>query len=747
MGRHPSDRVGSSSAGGGARLDVSRLGLIRRLELSTWLVVVVMCVLGLMVVFTGSWLLGAYERQRAVIYEFVDLTDVVRGLAAYREGIRSLSEGDTRRAVEAMTEGERLVRTRMSHLAGRPLVDRDNFMSLRRQVMLIDEIGRHALGVGHYLDLHGGEMPAGEVASKRRAISHLVERFEEQGRLADRSLTSLRRHLEERLEQGQAQVGRLVTVAGTIAIVAMLVVSVLSILMLTRSTRQLTGVLEGLRSVSDSLARGEYGIRLPDAVASDVARLFRGFNQMIERLAEHHRTRADYSRRLEDLAYRDQLTGLYNRAMLKRHLERLEKERRPGEHHAIMFLDIDRFKSVNDSLGHPVGDALIQAFAERIQRVLRQEDIVVRLGGDEFAVIVHSIGPEHGPAVVARRIIAELEAPFDVGSFTIHVTTSIGISLFPDDDTDYDELLRKADLAMYHVKEKGRNGYAFYRDELDDQAGERLRLETDLRKALADDEFVIHYQPKLNTHTGEIVGAEALLRWRHPADGMIPPDRFIPILEDSGMIDQVGRWVIDRAVEWSIERDGLHVAVNVATRQLYDPDFVDHVAAALTRVGLAAVSLELEITESLLMENTDTVRRNLAALRELGVRLAIDDFGTGYSSLSYLQRYPVDVLKLDRSFIAGIDEVGASVIAGVVAMAHGLDMAVVAEGVEDKDQLIVLRTLGCDSFQGFLVARPLPVDEFDRFMAGYTPSPELFLEQDSFDENWRTRQDREASGL
>ena len=298
---------------------------------------------------------------------------------------------------------------------------------------------------------------------------------------------------------------------------------------------------------------------------------------------------------------------------------------------------------------------------------------------------------------------------------------------------------------MYHVKEMGRNGYAFYREEFNDQAGERLRLETDLRQALVNEEFTIHYQAKFNTHSGEFIGAEALLRWQHPGDGLIPPDRFIPILEDTGMIDQIGLWVIREAVEWSAARGGLHVAVNVATRQLYDPDFVTRVSGILDASSLSPRSLQLEITESLLMENTEVVRDNLSALRDLGVQLAIDDFGTGYSSLSYLQRYPVDVLKLDRSFIAGIDEVGASVIAGVVAMAHGLEMAVVAEGVEDRDQLIVLRTLGCDCFQGFLIARPLPVEDFDAFLEGYVPPRELFDEQDSFDEYWRRQQREEIN--
>ncbi len=727
-------------------LEQRNIGLIRRLEISTWLAVAVMIMLSITLIAVGSWMTAAYDRQRLVAHEYVNLTDLARGIASYREGMRLLEIGEEKQATESIASGNRLVHSQLDNLENLQSIPGSKVIPIRQELMTIESAEQHILGIKAYLDNNRHDLSDAEYARKRAVMVNFIHLLEKQSKNIDFYLLSLRREIAEVLEIAQLEVKRLTTMAGTIGLLCVILVACFSIWLLTHSTRRLTSVFSQLRKVFNRMAVGDYAIRLPVSQSRDIGFLFDGFNEMIERLEENRHERVKYAQRLEMIAYRDALTGLYNRTMLRRHLDVLRKDRRHQERNqAVMFLDIDRFKGINDSLGHQVGDGLIQGFADRIKGVLRDADVIARLGGDEFAIILHDIEVPAGVEEIAQRILDELKIPFEVGNFAIHVTTSIGISLFPDDDTSYDELLRKADLAMYQAKENGRNGYAFYCDELNRLANDRLRLEADLRVAIENDKFTLDYQPKFNTHSGHIVGAEALLRWNHPREGRIPPDLFVPILEESGMIDVVGRWAIREACRWSAQRGGFNIAVNVATRQLYDDSFASFVGEALKESGIEACSLELEITESLLMENTDAVKSNLASLRAQGIHLAIDDFGTGYSSLSYLQRYPVDVLKLDRSFIAGIEEVGAAVIAGVVAMAHGLNMQVVAEGVESKDQLVVLRTLGCDCLQGFLISQPLSADKFDQFADDYSPDRNLFLEQDSFDEIWRSRKRRQMS--
>lgn len=728
-------------------LEKKNIGLIRRVELSTWLAVAVMIMLSIALFIVGSWMSNAYERQRQTTDEYINLTDLARGIASYREGMRLLEIGDDKQAMDSIATGSRQVHSLLDNLKNLKSISADKLVPIRQELITIESAEQHILGIKGYIDANIDDLSDREFAHKRQMMVDFIRLHVNQSKNIDFYLLSLRREISEVLAVAKIEVNRLTTMAGSMGLLFVILTASLSIWLLTHSTRQLTTIFAQLRKVFNRMASGDYAIRLPQGSSRDICFLFDGFNEMIERLEENRFERAKYAKRLETIAYRDTLTGLYNRSMLRRHLDTLCDDRRLQDCcQAVMFLDIDRFKGINDSLGHQIGDGLIQAFADRIKDVLRAEDVIARLGGDEFAIILHDIDVPDGVEQIAQRILDDLKIPFEVGNFAIHVTTSIGVSLFPSDDTSYDELLRKADLAMYQAKENGRNGYAFYCEELNRLANDRLRLEADLRVAIEENKFSLDYQPKFNTHSGQIIGAEALLRWHHPKEGPIPPDLFVPILEDSGMIDLVGRWAIREACRWSSERHGFSVAVNVATRQLYDDSFAEFVGQALRQAGIEAKSLELEITESLLMENTDAVKANLESLRRQGIHLAIDDFGTGYSSLSYLQRYPVDVLKLDRSFIAGIEDVGAAVIAGVVAMAHGLNMQVVAEGVESKDQLVVLRTLGCDCLQGFLVSKPLPAEKFDEFANGYTVDRNLFLEQDSFDEIWRSQKRQSQTG-
>jgi len=496
---------------------------------------------------------------------------------------------------------------------------------------------------------------------------------------------------------------------------------------LARTIRLITLTFTQLNYISDIASRGDYSIRLPNAKSRDISFLFQCFNNMMQNLEDHFNRQSESAREMEILAYQDPLTKLHNRTKFSILLDEIILDRRMcTKKHALMFLDIDRFKEVNDTYGHQIGDGLIKAFSMRITECLREQDVVARMGGDEFAIILPEIEQPCVVENIACRIIESLRIPFNIGGLALDISASIGIAIYPTDDVSKNELLRKADLAMFNAKNCGRSRFAFYSDDLNHQVQERMRLGAILRSALHNRQFSIHYQPKVNTDTGVIIGAEALLRWHCPQEGVVSPDRFIPILEDTGMIDEVGYWVIREACLWVSHYEELHVAVNVATRQLFDQQFSLNIKNILADTGISSSRLELEITESMIMEDTEAIMENLELLQQLGVSLALDDFGTGYSSLSYLQRFRTNVLKLDRSFILGIEDVGAAVVAGVISMAHGLNMTVVAEGVESEEQLIVLRTLGCDIIQGYLISKPITIEVFQDFVQNYQPSPKLF---------------------
>jgi diguanylate cyclase (GGDEF)-like protein/PAS domain S-box-containing protein len=434
--------------------------------------------------------------------------------------------------------------------------------------------------------------------------------------------------------------------------------------------------------------------------------------------------------KLQYLANFDSLTGLPNRALFRDRLEQaMERARRSGQAMALMFLDLDRFKVVNDSLGHEVGDRLLCHVAETLTRCLRGVDSIARdvgdeaftlsrLGGDEFTVIVEDVGGSEDAAMVARRLLDALSLPFAVGDEELHVSASIGISMYPMDDVDLDGMIRHTDMAMYRSKSLGRNTYSFFSDDLNAAVSARLSLEGHLRRALERKEFCLYFQPKADLTTGRVTGVESLIRWHCPGRGMVPPDRFIAVLEDTGLIVPVGAWVIRAAckqlAEW--DRAGLpkiSMAVNLSARQLRHPYLVAMVEDTLRETGIDPARLELELTESLLMEDTETNRAVLASFARLGVRLAIDDFGTGHSSLSYLRRLDVDTLKIDRSFVTEIphDAEDCAIATAILALGHSLQMKVVAEGVETQEQADFLRNLGCTEMQGWLLSRALPAPQ------------------------------------
>jgi diguanylate cyclase (GGDEF)-like protein len=446
---------------------------------------------------------------------------------------------------------------------------------------------------------------------------------------------------------------------------------------------------------------------------------------MVVWLLEEERARVvRVSEQIEHLAYHDSLTGLPNRQLfLDRLRVAIDQSRRTGTGVAVLFLDLDRFKIINDSLGHSFGDELLSAAGERLERALRDGDTVARLGGDEFALLLNGIQhPEHA-GKVAEKIIEALRLPFVIHDQEFYVTTSIGIGVYPDDGSDAETLLKNSDTAMYRAKEHGRDKYEFYTSTMNARALERLALENSLRKALANNEFVLFYQPVIDLQTGEIECVEALLRWNHPQLGLLQPADFLFLAETLGLMDKLNLWVLHEACRqtrlWHEKGfPGLRVAVNLSARPFQHPDFVTRTSEVLCQSGLDANSLELEITENIAMQDADASLIVLRALKKLGVRISIDDFGTGYSSLSYLRNFPIDTLKIDRSFVRDltVNADAAAIASAVIALAHSLKIDVVAEGVETEDQKFLLKHQSCDRMQGHLFSVPLPASDCELLM-------------------------------
>ncbi len=421
------------------------------------------------------------------------------------------------------------------------------------------------------------------------------------------------------------------------------------------------------------------------------------------------------------LAMHDALTGLPNRSAFLDQLRRtLHYATRHGKQLAVLFLDLDRFKSINDTLGHPVGDDLLKVIADRLTHSLRQSDLVARFGGDEFLIALPDVARDHDAARVAQKLSEVLAKPCELEGREYRVSASIGIALFPRDGADADMLIRNADTAMYHAKAVPGCGYSYYADGMNDIVAERLDLEHGLREAIELDRFVLHYQPQVDTQSGELIGAEALVRWRDPVRGLIPPAAFVPMAEETGMVAAIGKWVLGRAcadaVLWRT-RVPLRVAVNVSSKQLVDADFADFVARTLRETGLPPERLQIEITESSVLEQRGPTLATLHALRHLGCGVVIDDFGTGYAALTALKWLPVVGLKIDRSFVTNLgaehrDRTDATIATGLISIAQGLGLEVVAEGVETVPQLEFLRARGCHLMQGYLLAKPLPREDF-----------------------------------
>ncbi len=452
--------------------------------------------------------------------------------------------------------------------------------------------------------------------------------------------------------------------------------------------------------------------------------------------------RINAQKQIHNLAYYDLVTGLPNRAQLTEQLRyTLKLSKRNSTKFAILFLDLDHFKQVNDTLGHDAGDDLLKQVAKRLTSVVRQSDMisggdddddadsqhtVARLGGDEFVVLLGVINRAEDAARVAERIAQSISMPYDIGSSAVSVTTTIGISVYPADGDDTESMMKSADVAMYHAKESGRNGYQFYSRSIHEQALTRFSLEADLRVAIETEQLTLAFQPKIDMKTGRLAGVEALTRWNHPEKGAVSPSDFIPLAEETGLIIELGRWVLREAclqMQHWIEAGwpSMTIAVNCSSVQFTKSDIIEDINAAIAYSGLDPMLLEIELTESLLLQDGEKGIQILSDMKALGIQVSIDDFGTGFSSLSYLKRLPVDKLKIDQSFVRDLekDSGDAAIVTAIITLSHNLNLTVVAEGVETQEQFNILRGFNCNEAQGYLISYPLDIEQFSLWLESY----------------------------
>jgi len=522
----------------------------------------------------------------------------------------------------------------------------------------------------------------------------------------------------------------------------LLVLFTLIYIVASRMQRGISSRLVELDNLSRQVSRsGNYSIRVPRYGDDEIGSLARSFNLMLETIESNqeekdkanealHINRRRLERAVKDLQYLanyDSLTQLPNRALCMDRIKyALKSAARAQSMVAVMFLDLDHFKDINDSLGHAVGDQLLKSTSRRLQDCIRSEDTLARLGGDEFVIILNNIFDSENVIDVVDKIVASFETPFKLSNYEVNTTVSIGVCTYPDDGTDVDSLMKAADAAMYKAKEAGRNTYEFYQSDLNKLANRRHQLANELRKAIKNDELHCVFQPQLNLKTNSIIGAEVLLRWSSPLLGNISPAEFIPVAESSGLIQELGSWVLEQTCRVLDDclRQGIEIrlAVNLSAVQFKQADLASQIADLLRKYSIKPKYLEVEITESMLMRDVKKAVSVLEKLKEMNIRIAIDDFGTGYSSLSYLRRFPLDALKVDQSFVDQlvVDTDDTAITLAIISMAKSLRLEVIAEGVETAQQLEFLRENNCDDIQGYHFSKPLIETDFKEFVQAHT---------------------------
>lgn len=504
----------------------------------------------------------------------------------------------------------------------------------------------------------------------------------------------------------------------------------LASLLLLKLRKSITRPLDKLTDLMDTvIQKNDYSVRIKNYSNDEIGKLSQGFNEMLahiqvndEKLAYELSERYKAEKYLDKLAYYDVTTDLPNRHFFQEHLGRaVEHAITTKQKMALLFLDLDNFKIVNDTAGHQTGDLLLKQASSRLSNVLRAHDYICRIGGDEFAIIIEDINDINDVSIVTQKCIESLSNPFVFDDNKFFVGVSIGVSVCPDDTITANELLVNADVAMYEAKLNGKNNYKFFDKEMNEVNSLKYQLENDLRQAVNKNQMELFYQPQIDSRTGALTGVEALMRWNHPEKGMVSPGRFIPIAEETGLILMLGEWLFNTVCEHgkqivNTNLSEITIAINISGMQIRESDFINKVHNALEKSGLNPSFLEIELTESILMDDSDLVIEKVKQLNNLGVKVAIDDFGTGFSSMNYLKSFPVNKLKIDKSFISGLPQSSEdmAITKAIIAMSHGMDIKVVAEGVEHEDQVDFLRENNCDLFQGFYFAKPMPFDAFLR---------------------------------
>lgn len=472
------------------------------------------------------------------------------------------------------------------------------------------------------------------------------------------------------------------------------------------------------------IEQGNYDYHLEIDSSDELGQIFDNINKMKEKIKNRQKDLLTHQKQIHYLAYYDQLTGLPNKALFEEQLSKsLKKAKKAEQKIALLFLDLDHFKTVNDTIGHIFGDLLLKNVAKLLKKYVDEYDMIARLGGDEFVIIMKDVENKEKINNMVKKIVKAFQNPWMIDDREFYITVSIGVTIFPDDGEDTYSLLKNADAAMHHIKENGKNNYHFYTSTMNQRMLETLELGNDLRHAIERDEFLLYYQPKIDISNRKVTGVEALIRWKHPHKGLVPPNHFIPLAEEMGLIIQVGDWVIKTACKqialWSLQGyKDIRVAVNLSVMQLQQPDFVDRVKEILEETGIEPKYLELEITENIIMSEFKFTNKRLYDLRKLGIHIALDDFGKGYSSLNYLKQLEIDVLKIDKTFIDDIlkNQNEQAIVKAVVDMAHSMKLDVVAEGVETWDQFEYLKKLYCDKVQGYLFSKPLSAMEFEEYI-------------------------------